>query len=350
MKKRMVILGIAAMSFSLMACSDSGEKKEVETATETVETTAEESETEVVEEQEVVEEPEAVEEEPTGNVLAVGDVAECEEHSFKVEGIEFSGDLSEKRGNVTYNHSSEYALAIKLDFQNLSTEAFEHWNSKRVEDVSMEYQGKYNYEGEYWVPVDDIVPLANDTMYIVYEVPESMGEDKTGSIRVSFTIDKVDYEIVVQEGDGSVSAEEGDKGASKVSGEIAIGDVVSNDDTFSFEITDLYYTEKPSYKTGNITYSYGNEGYYLVCQLDFQNLDTETMESWGNERIEDMKLTFADKYDYEGESWIPTNEIVPLGNGYVFLVFEVAESVETSTDPLMMTFTVDGNEFTVNCR
>lgn len=101
-----------------------------------------------------------------------------------------------------------------------------------------------------------------------------------------------------------------------------IGDVVSNDDTFSFEITDLYYTEKPSYKTGNITYRYGNEGYYLVCQLDFQNLDTEIMESWGNERIEDMKLTFADKYDYEGESWIPTNEIVPLGNGYVFLVLK----------------------------
>ena len=125
---------------------------------------------------------------------------------------------------------------------------------------------------------------------------------------------------------------------------------MSNEDTFSFEITDLYYTKTPSYKTGSITYNYGTDSYYFVCQLDFQNLDEKAMEDWGTERISDLTLCFADKYNYDGTMWIPTHEIVPLGNGPVFLIFEVAESVETGTDSLVMTFTVDGNEFRVNCR
>ena len=53
-------------------------------------------------------------------------------------------------------------------------------------DVALEYMGKYHYEGEYWAPVGDIVPLANDSVYIVFEVPESMSKDETGSILVTF--------------------------------------------------------------------------------------------------------------------------------------------------------------------
>lgn len=348
MKKSMALLSIAALSLFLTACGGSGNQKETEknTSAGIVETTKEAEETLEAEATGEKELSEAI----SGTVLAVGDTAESEEHSFTVESIEFTGALKEKRGNVTYNHSSNYALAIKLDFKNLATEAFSRWSSKRVEDVSMEYQGKYNYEGEYWVPVDDIVPLANDTMYIVYEVPESMGDDKEGSIYASFTIDGEDYSVIVQEGSASASTEKENAGKKEVSGELSKGQLVSNEDTFSFEITDLYYTKTPSYKTGSITYNYGTDSYYFVCQLDFQNLDEKAMEDWGTERISDLTLCFADKYNYDGTMWIPTHEIVPLGNGPVFLIFEVAESVETGTDSLVMTFTVDGNEFRVNCR
>lgn len=288
--------------------------------------------------------------EPLATVIQVGDVVEAEDHSFVVEDVKFTGSLSEKRGNITYNHSSDFALAIKLDFTNLATEAFEEWNSDRVTDVSMEYKSKYEYEGDYWVPVDDIVPLANDVVYIVYEVPKSMKDDTTGSIMATFTIDDETYAMIIQEGDGTEEAEQNTDSVQDASGAITVGDERTNGDTFSFVFDDLYYTDKPSYKTGNITYSYGNGGYYLAFRLDFTNMAAEVMESWNSDRVTDMCLTMGGKYEYEGQVWIPGNDIVPLDSGYLFILFEIPESVETSADELVATFTIDGCEFTVDCR
>lgn len=288
--------------------------------------------------------------EPLAKLLAVGDAAEDEEHKFVVEDTEFIKDLKVKKGNVTYHHSSDgYVLAIKINFTNLAADTFERWNSDRVENVILKYMDKYNYEGECWVPVDDIVPLDSENIYIVFDVPETMSKDETGSILVTFTIDGVDYSMIVQEGEAS---EETQENAEMVdaSGTIVIGDTKTNDSTFSFVLEDLYYTSKPQYKSGNVTYSYGTDGYYMVCKLDFTNLAAETMESWDSERVTDMTLTYADKFTYEGECWIPANEIVPLDNGVVYVLFAVSESVETGTEPLSFTFSVDGCAFTVQVR
>ncbi len=281
----------------------------------------------------------------------MGDQVETEEHRFSVQQINFTGALKEKRGNVTYNHSSNYALAIKLEFTNLSAEAFERWNSERVTDISLEYMGKYGYEGECWVPVDDIVPLDTDTIYIVFEVPEQMGKDSTGSILATFTIDGETYAIIVQQGETVEDAGNENSQEADVSGEISVGDVRTNDTTFSFEFDDLYFTEKPSLKVGNVTYSFGVDGsYYMVCKLDFTNMDTEAMDDWNSDRISDLSMVYAGKYTYEGRLWIPANEIVPLGNGWVYLLFEVPEAVENSSDSVVVTFEVDDTEFTVNYR
>ena len=288
--------------------------------------------------------------EALAKVITVGDFVESEDHKFTVQKIEFTGALKEKRGNVTYNHSSDYALAIKLEFTNLATEAFERWRSDRVSDVSLEYMGKYGYEGECWVPVDDIVPLGTDTIYIVFEVPESMGKDTTGSIFATFEIDGETYAVIVQEGEGAAESEDDAPAADDVAGDIAVGDVRTNNSSFSFEMADLYYTEKPSLKVGNITYSFGTGEYYMVCKLDFTNLGTEAMEDWNSDRITDMSLVYSDKYTYEGRAWIPEGDIVPLGNGWVFILFEVSKEVENGSGSLVATFTIDDCEFTLNCR
>ena len=288
--------------------------------------------------------------EPLATLIAVGDVMEGEDHSFSVEKAEYTGALKDKRGNITYNYSGGHVYVIKLDFTNLAAEAFDRWNSDRVSDVSMEYKGKYQYEGEYWCPVDDIVPLGNDAMYIVYEVPESMADDSTSSIFATFTIDNETYAMVVQEGDGSEEAIQEENAAADVAADLTIGDVRTDGENFSFEVKDIYYTNKPSQKDGNITYSFGTGAYYLAMKLDFTNLASEALESWGTDRIDDMKLSFAGKYDYDGQIWIPGNDIVPLGNGNVYVLFEIPQTVEDSADPLVMTFSVDGHEFTVDCR
>lgn len=287
--------------------------------------------------------------EALATVISVGDTIESEDHAFTVEKFEFTGSLKEKRGNITYNHSSDFALAIKLSFTNLATEALDRWNSDRFADISMEYQGKYRYEGEAWIPVDDIISLAEDTVYIVYEVPKSMKEDASGSILVTFTIDDETYAMIVQEGDGAV--EEEGASSTDASSSIDVGDERTNNTTFSFVLDDVYYTSNPSYSSGNVTYSFSNNGsYYLALKLDFTNLDEAVMDSWNSNRVTDMVLTHADKYTYEGDCWIPEYEIVPLDNDYLFILFAVPKNVESSSDSLVATFSVDGNDFTVNCR
>lgn len=289
--------------------------------------------------------------EALAKVINIGETLEAEDHKFSVSKVDFSKDLKVKKGNTTYHHSSNgHVMTIKLDFTNLSTEAFDRWNSDRVENIAMEYMGKYNYEGEYWVPTGDIVPLASDDLYIVFEVPESMSKDTTSSILVTFTLDGEEYAMTVQEGEISAGSQENTGKPADVSGNIQLGDTKSNDSTFSFTVDDLYYTSKVSYKQGNTTYSYGKEGYYLVCKLDFTNLATETMDSWNSGRVTDMSLTYANKYNYDGECWIPGREIVPLDNGYLFVMFAVSETVEDGSESLSFTFTVDGSEFTFNVR
>ena len=287
--------------------------------------------------------------EALAKVVAVGDSVECENHRFTVENIGFTASLQEKRGYITYSYSSQYSLVIKLDFTNLDKDELEHWYSSRISDMTLEYKGKYDYEGEYWIPFGDIVPLGEDSIYIVYEVPNSMGDDVTGEILASFTIDGESYAVVIQKGTEEESAEQ-TAAASDVSGELTIGTEVTNNSTFRLTLSELYYTAKPSYKTGNITHSYGLGDYHLVCKLDYTNLDTQSLQNGDTSRFRDLKLIFADKYTYDGVLWIPENKIVPLANGYAFLIFEVPRNVEDSTDPLVLTFSVDRSVFTVNCR
>ena len=289
--------------------------------------------------------------EALAKVVQTGDAVDAEDHKFVVEDVNFTKDLKVKKGNTTYHHSSNgHVMTIKLDFTNLATEAFERWNSDRVTDVALEYMGKYHYEGEYWSPVGDIVPLANDSVYIVFEVPESMSKDETGSILVTFTIDGETYAMVVQEGTGSDAAQDEASKPADASGTVTVGDTKTNGSTFSFVVDDLYYANKVSYKRGNTTYHYGKDGYFLLCKLDFTNLAAETMESWNSDRIVDMKLTYADKYSYDGECWIPERENVPLDNDVLFILFPVSEAIETGSESLTFTFTVDGSEFTFNVR
>ena len=293
--------------------------------------------------------------EALATVVSVGDVIESENHSFTVESTEFTGSLSERRGNTTYRSGQDgYLFAVKLNFTNLATDAFERWNSDRISDISMEYSGKYQYEGEYWCPVDDIVPLASEIVYITYSVPESMSQDNTNSLWLTFTIDGVPYAMVIQE--GSVPAEDSatdtatdaETSAELVS-DLVVGDMRTDNENFSFVLSDVSFTTKPSEKHGNTTYNY-MDGYWLVCKLEFTNLGKEKLEDWQSDRFTDMKATFADEYEYEGRLWIPLDEIVPLGTGNAYVLFEVSELVEDSTDPLIATFTIDDQTFTVDCR
>lgn len=283
--------------------------------------------------------------------ISVGEEIKSEgNHSFVVENVTFTGSLSEKKGSTTYKSSYNYACAIKLKFTNLSTDAFERWNSERISDVKMLYQGKYNYEGDYWCPVDDIVALGNGNVYIVYEVPQSMGEDKESAIYTSFKIDEQIYSLIIQDGkilSDDVAAK--DKNTNNIESSIKVGDVRSDGEKFSFEVKDVYFTSNLNEKRGSTTYNY-QDGFYLVVKLDLKNLSEESFKEHNSSRVSDVKVKFDGKYDYEGNYWCPGNDIVPLGNGNVYIICNIAETVENSDAPLVVSFKIDGKEFNIDCR
>lgn len=281
-------------------------------------------------------------------VVAVGDSIEAADHSFVVEKQEFTGALKERRGNITYNYGGDgYVLAIKLNFTNLATDAFERWSSDRIGEVTLQYGGKYNYEGEYWCPGDDIVALDSGSVYIVYTVPKSMSDDESSALYAAFSIDGEAYSMVIRQGNGTVTEQNQEKELTQT---LSVGDTRSDGENFAFTLKDVYYTDKPSEKQGNVTHSLNTDGRSLVLKLSFTNYAAETMDDWNTDRIADMKLIYADKYDYEGRCWIPIDEIVPLADGNLYIVYEISDVVEDSTDPLVASFTIDGKTFTVDCR
>ena len=273
-------------------------------------------------------------------------------HSFIIESESFTGSLKEKRGNVTYSYQDKFVYAIKMTFKNLATENFERWHSDRFKDMQLLYKDDYKYEGEYWCPVDDIVPLGSDTVYLVFEVPEAMSTDTESAIYVTFTIDDTVYSFIKQKGKGADAAAETktDTAAKTDNGNLKLGSEYTDGTNHSFVFKELNYTAKLSEKKGSTTYSFGTEGYYLALKLDLKNLQTENLEKFSSDRITDVKLTYDEQYNYEGDYWIPVDDIVPLGNGNVYIYFSVPKDVETSDGKLIANFTIDGTVYTVDCR
>lgn len=301
--------------------------------------------------------------EPLATTISSGETVSAEDHSFYIADTYYASKLSEKNGNITHSYGNDgHYLIIKLSFTNLATEAMDDFNSNRVSDIQLVYGNKYAYEGDFVILSDDIVPLATGNAYLLFAVPDSMENDAEKSLYTTFTIDGLQYAYVVSWGDGSdwdtsaASDEEASDGTASETAavdsspsDLFIGDTKSGAE-FEFTLTDAYFTTKLSEKNGSTTYSYGDDGYYLVFQLAFTNLATEAMEKFQPSRVSNMQLTFNEKYNYDGEARILVDDIVPLGTGNLYILFSVPDTINGGSDPLTAVFEVDGMEFHLDCR
>jgi len=280
-----------------------------------------------------------------GTVIAVGDTVEEDDHIFTLEDVYYADEISERTGNITYSYGGRgaYNLILKLRFTNLDTEELGDYNSDRFEDMELVYMDKYEYEGIYYILGDDIVPLAEGNVYVMYAIPESMEDDSDSSIIASFELDGETYVVVVNEGSGEAAGGEESK-TSNTDSELSVGAERSGEE-YSFVVDEAEFTDDIKEKHGNITYSYG-EGFYYMLKLDFTNLSTEPMEKFNTERFEDIKLVYNNKYNYDGEYRILSDDIVPLANGYVYLCFPVPETMEEDeSGNVVVNFTLDGDDY-----
>lgn len=240
-----------------------------------------------------------------------------ENYEFTITDVYYTNQLSEKKGTTTYSYGSDGKyLIVKMNFTNLAASAIEQYHSDRVSDIKLTYNDKFEYEGDFVILTDDIVPLGSANAYLMFPVSDVIENDQSGSLVADFKIDGDDYNFVIQGGNGSdtTAAEETKTDSeSVVNPEIKLGDVRTDGTNFSFTFSDLYYTTKLSEQNGSTTYIYGNEGYYLVAKLEFTNLKAETMEKYHSDRVSDIKLVYNDKYEYDGEFYVLAADIVPLG-------------------------------------
>lgn len=306
--------------------------------------------------------------EALGHVIGIGEEQTGEKYKFTISDIYFATKASEKQGFVTHNSAEGYYLIIKMSFTNLANETLEQWSSDRVGEMLLQYDGQYDYEGEFRVLTDDIVPLDTRNAYIMYSVPETMGKEDGKSVNASFKIDGDTYVVQVREGalaaaegqasgetEGTAAAGETDESEAaaenetELTAQTAVGDTRTDGESFRFTLDQVYYATKVSEKRGSTTYS-TQDGNYLVLKMSYTNLANEVVKQWSSDRVTDMQLVFDGQYNYEGEFRVLIDDIVPLDTKNAYILYSIPEMVETSEGPLEASFKINGHAFKVDCR
>lgn len=287
--------------------------------------------------------------EALSKALKKGEEVEEENHKFTLEDVIFTNDLKEKQGNTTYRYQNGFYLVLKLNMTNLATENLERWNSSRISDMKMIYQDKYEYTGKYTIFTDDIVPLQTRYLYVIYVVPESMEKDDSGSVKCAFSIDGTDYSYIVRSGEKNAVNNEETTADVQLDKVVAIGDMRTDGESFSFLLDDIIFSDNLKEKVGNTTYSFPS-GYYMVLKMEFTNLSTETISELNSDTVTEMKLTYNDKYNYDGSFRTLTGDIVPLQTRNAYVYYEVPEELKDNPESLVAVFKIGGNTFEVNCR
>lgn len=288
--------------------------------------------------------------ENSSGLLVTGSSVKTQSHKFTVGKIAFVGGLKEKVGDTVYAKGEGHMLVIQLEFTNLAEEAFDHLNSPRVSDMTLEYGGKFHYAGEFWVPGTDIPSQATANLYITYEVPKSVAQDKESSLDAVFTVDGRQYRVTVQEGGALTTQEQQPPQQETDDGLLQLGESCTDGENFSVTLEERFYTDSLTADVGNVTYTKELSGRTLVLRLRFKNLAAGALDDWGSDRIRDMRLIHAEEDVFSGNSWIPAQQILPLEENDLYVFFAVPDGVETGAEPLVATFTVDGTAFSVNCR
>ena len=135
--------------------------------------------------------------EPEPALISSGEVYCFEDHhSFVFDKLYYTTEISESKGNTTYYgpYNQGYYLVIRLSFTNLETEPLQHYHSNRFTNIQLTYGDKYEYDGEAYVLVEDIVPLGTQNLYIIFSIPEVIQQD-TDLLIATFTVDGIIYTV-----------------------------------------------------------------------------------------------------------------------------------------------------------
>jgi len=132
--------------------------------------------------------------------------------------------------------------------------------------------------------------------------------------------------------------------------EVKIGDTIVVEDVGEFTIEDTYFTDilwEEGYGVSPGT----ENNLYAVIEFSCINLGTETINYSTFFSIDDPSnemLVYDDKYEYSGR-FETLFDILPLGNGTCYMLYEVPRQVDSGEGSVVVTFDFD-KPYTITFR
>jgi hypothetical protein len=310
-------------------------------------------------------------------VISVGEEMTTDTCEFSIDSINITNDVMPPKTDGFYTHYQAESGKVYVDF----CVAYKNTTSGDVgadEVVSGQliYADKYTYNGFSIIEEDsrsnftyanitNIAPLSTEYVHYLFEVPEEVESSNLG-IKLEMSIGGSKYNVVVRE--GSEESTEAAKNAEakaetkneKTKGEVAKGETVTTKNSeFNIDYSDITNDVMPPQPANYYSHYEAPSGkvYVDVC---FAYTNTSEKDVSADEVIS-AKLKYANKYDYTGFSMIEEDSrgdftysnitnISPLSTEYIHYLFEVPEEVKSSTESVVVTFTVDGNTYTYTVR
>lgn len=306
-------------------------------------------------------------------VLSIGDMisvdGKCE---FYLDYVNITNDVMPPQPGNWYSHyeaeDGKVYVDICVAYKNLATRNID---ADEVMTGTLIYSGRYEYNGFSMIEKDsrsdftysniaNIAPLSTEYVHYLFPVPEEI-QTSGSAVDVILAIAGGEYKAIVKDGTTGVAASgSSDNAAQKTGGNISTGETVSTKNAeFFVDYANITSDVMPPHPANWYShYEADNGKVYVDFCVGYKNISNRSV---GADDVISAKLKYADKYDYTGFSMIEEDNrsdftysnitgIAPLNTEYIHYLFSVPEEVETSGDTIVISFRIDGNDYTYTVR
>ncbi len=300
----------------------------------------------------------------SGKAESIDEVAE-----FELEGVSMIKKVipSDTSGYYSYYEADigKIYVDICLKYKNLEAEAIDCDDAVKINTVY--YRAKYQYDGFVVVENGDgagfsayreIDPLETAYVHCLIALPEIV-ENSDGAIIAVLDIGECSYSVNIR--DGEVGKEPGLISDAQINngGNIDIDESIAIKDNCVFAISDTGFTSKLMPMKTDDYYSYyeaDNGKVYLFIQLKYKNISTEPQDMAD---VFYAEMKYKNKYEYHSfvsvldgdwEGFSSYEELCPLSDEYVYVVFEVPQEVADAEDSVVVTLEICEKTYTYKVR
>jgi len=299
-----------------------------------------------------------------GDLITKDDVCE-----FSFDYINITNDVLPMNPERVYSH---YQADVGMTYVDVCL----YYKNLNVRDIGSDdiikgtllFAEKYQYSGFAFAEENNrgdftystyIKPLTGEYVHYLFEIPEHLTNSSASLIAVvEIAGDK--YSIPVLDGGNQFQLSIGYSGTEKKSGELAVNEVVelSDNSIFFLEYANVTSDVVPPSPDGYYSHYPADDGmkYFDLCFV-YTNLKARSVSS--DDVFKSALLSYAGKYEYRGTciaeednrgDFTYSSYIKPLCTEYIHLLFSVPDEVINGQDSILISYIINGSEYTYTYR